>query len=162
MASLKVWHFFSNPSPTLSSSLVELSKVSATSAAGHVPITGWGLPDTSIIANAPAEYIVYLKVGLRKQDSDDWTFYEQSFRCNSKAQEPNNIFMFMPLPPATGTYETTRLRGTGKVTFEADHQRWRIHVGALAYMPNNTIHDSQNSSLVSPNAVSLQGVNIYY
>ena len=56
-----MWHFFSNPSPTLSSSLVELSKVSATGAEGHVPITGWGLPDTSIIANAPAEYIVYLK-----------------------------------------------------------------------------------------------------
>ena len=158
MASLKVWHFFSNSSPAI----VELSKISATSAEAHIPITGWGLPDTSIIVNAPAEYIVYLKVGLRKQDSDDWTFYEQSFRCNSKARELNNIFMFMPLPPDTGTYETTRLRGTGSVTFEADYQRWRIHVGALVYMPNNTIHDSQNSSLVSLTGVSLQGVNIYY
>ena len=160
MASLKVWHFFSNPLE-LSDSLFSLSWLSPTSAEGYVDFTSWGLPDTSVIVGAPAEYIVYLRVGLRKNNTDKWTFFVRNFRYNSKAEETNNILIFMPFTTAREVYEANHLVGTGTVTLDSDNNRWRIHISALAYLANGEIHSSQDSA-VSADAAALQGVNIYY
>ena len=155
-----MWHFFKNPLG-LSDSLFSLSNVSPTSAEGYVDFTSWGLPDTSVIVGAPAEYIVYLRVGLRKSNKDNWTFFVRNFRYNSEVEEPKNILMFMPFTIAQETYEATHLVGTGTVTLDSNNNRWKIHISALAYLPNGEIHSSQDSA-VSADAAALQGVNIYY
>lgn len=160
MASLKVWHWFKNPLG-ISESLFSLTTLGLTSAAGYVDFTNWGLPDTSVIVGAPAEYIVYLRVGLRKSNKDNWTFFVRNFRCNSEVTETNNILMFMPFTIAQEKYEATHLIGHGSVTLDAPNNRWRIYIDTLAYLPDGEKHTTQDSA-VSADAAALQGVNIYY
>lgn len=155
-----MWHFFKNPLG-LSDSLFSLSNVGPASAEGYVDFTSWGLPNTSVIVGAPAEYIVYLRVGVRKSNKDNWTFFTRNFRYNSEVDETHNILMFMPFTTAQEVYETNHLVGTGTVTLDSNNNRWKIHISALAYLASGEIHSSQDSA-VSADAAALQGVNIYY
>ena len=160
MASLKVWHWFENPLEP-SNRLVALNTLSPSTAAGYVEFTNWGLPDTSVIANAPANYIAYLRVGLRDSNKDNWEYFTQTFRCSSGIDEPNNVVMFMPRITSGYNYNVTYLRGDLEITVDSANNRWKIHIFAIAYLPDGQNHATQDSA-VSADGAALQGVNIYY
>ena len=156
-----MWHWFENPKPLIER-LVALSAITAVSAEGYVDFTGWGLPDTSVIVDAPAEYVAELRIDLRKTSSDNWARYNRSFRYNSASQKQPNIFMFMPISLGSGSYEPVYLEGTGAVTLDSDNNRWRIFVQAVAYFSNGKNIAAFDGSVINANIAIIHGVNIYY
>ena len=161
MASLKVWHFIPNPLD-LSDSLVYISYYGYTVGYALIGFGGWGLPDTSVIEHAPAEYIVYLKAGYRESSTTNWEYFHKSIRYNSEIYETQNILMFMPIPTSNGNYVSAHLVGNLTVSPEYDNNQWKIDISMEAYLSNNTIQYPQRSSVLEASVVALQGINIYY
>ena len=161
MASLKVWHWFENPKP-VAERLTALSTITASSAEGYINFTGWGLPNTSVIVGAPAEYAAELRIDLRKTSSDNWARYSRSFECSSAEKSQSNLLMFMPISRGSGVYEGVYLSGTGLITLDSDNNRWRIFVQAAAYFSDGKVVAAYEGSIVNANLAAIHGVNIYY
>ena len=156
-----MWHWFENPKP-LVERLIALSVITSVSAEGYVDFTDWGLPDTSVIVGAPAEYVLELRTDLRKTSSDNWARYNRAFRYSSANQGQPNFLMFMPISLGSGNYEAVYLEGTGMVTLDSDNNRWRIFVQAVAYFSNGKNVAAFEGSVVNANIAAIHGVNIYY
>ena len=156
-----MWHFFQNPKPNTQRPIA-LSAITAASGEGYVYLTDWGLPDTSVIAGAPAEYILELGVDLRKTSSDNWVRYSRALRYSSAEQSESNVLTFMPISTGSGSYEPVFLSGAIRVTLDSDNNRWRIFLQVAVYFSNNKVVAGLEGTIVNANIASIDGVNIYY
>ena len=160
MASLKVWHFI--PSPfEIRDSLIELRSNDNLNAVGYAEWTSWRLPDISIMEHAPTEYMAYLRVYYRPNNTASWGPYPQNIRYNTE-MSGRNILVFIPHTLDNSTYTAAHLEGIWKVTIDSTNNRWKIDISTLAYVPNGSIQSPQTSDLVTANTMSIRGINIYY
>lgn len=161
MASLKVWHFIPNPFD-LSDSFATVVYSGTSAGTANIEFTGWGLPDVSIMSNAPTEYIVYLSAGYREDNNSDWNYFSKNIRYNAGMYETQNILMFMPSLTYNNAYRAAHLVGNLMVSTNFTDNKWIIQVDIMAYLPNTPIQYPKDSSVVKADTVAFQGINIYY
>ena len=161
MASLKVWHFIPNPF-SLEESLVTIDYYGYSAGTALIEFNGWGLPDISIMEHAPTEYMLYLHVGYRENNTASWKYFDKTIRYNSEMSETHNVLMFMPIYTGNSNCVSAHLFGNLTVNPNYDNNQWTINIDTTAYLYNNTIQYPNRSSVIEFNVIALQGINIYY
>lgn len=156
-----MWHFIESPFD-LEESLVEIDYYGYTKGEALIEFNGWGLPDTSIMEHAPTEYMLYLHVGYRENNTADWKYFDKTIRYNPELHETYNVLMFMPINTGDGNYVAAHLFGNLTVNPDYNNNRWKITIDTMAYASDNTIQYPNRSSLIEFNVFALQGINIYY
>lgn len=160
MASLKVWHFIESPF-TISDSLFTISFYDYLNAKGYAEWTGWNLPDISIMERAHKEYLGYMLVEYRPNNTANWQSFPLAIRYNTN-EFGHNILKFLPYSLDQSTYSAVHLDGGWTVRMDSTNNRWTIIVTMLAYLSNDSRQSFQNSDLVRIVSMSIRGVNLYY
>lgn len=161
MASLKVWHFIPNPF-SLEESLVTINYYGYSIGEASIEFNGWGLPDVSIMEHAPTEYMLYLHVGYRENNTADWKYFDKTIRYNSEIHETHNVLMFMPIYTGDSKYVAAHLFGNLTVNPDYTNNQWTINIDTTAYLSDNKIQYPNRSSVIEFNDIALLGINIYY
>ena len=156
-----MWHFIPNPFD-LSDSLVTIVYSGTSAGSADIEFTGWGLPDASIMSNAPTEYIVYLSAGYREDSNSDWNYFSKNIRYSAGMYEAQNILMFMPSLTYNRAYLAAHLVGNLMISTDFTNNKWIIQVDIMAYLPNTPIQYPKDSSVVKADTAALRGINIYY
>lgn len=156
-----MWHFI--PSPlSLEESLVEINYYGYSTGDAFLELNGWELPDASIMEHAPTEYMFYLHVGFRKNNTADWKYFDKNIRCNSETHETYNILMYMPSYIGDGKYVAAHLFGNLTIQHNYNDNRLETIIDTTAYLSDNTIQYPNRSSVLEFNVFALRGINIYY
>lgn len=156
-----MWHFIPNPL-ALEDSLVSINYYGYTEGDAAIGFNGWGLPDISIMEHAPTEYMFYLHVGYRENNTASWKYFDKTIRCNSEMSETHNVLMFMPIYTGNSNCVAAHLFGNLTVNPDYNSNQWTIIINTTAYLSNNTIQYPSRSSVLEFNVIALQGINIYY
>ena len=156
-----MWHFIPNPL-SLEESLVTIDYYGYSKGEGYIEFNGWGLPDISIMEHAPTEYVVYLHVGYRENNTANWKYFDKNIRYNSEMYETHTVLMFMPIYTGNSNYVAAHLFGNLTVNPEYNNNKWKITIDTTAYLSDNTIQYPNRSSVIEFNVIALQGINIYY
>lgn len=157
-----MWHFIESPyALSDDGSLFTISFYDYLNAKGYAEWTGWNLPDISIMEHAPKEYLGYMLVRYRPNNTASWDPYPLAIRYNTNLFG-HNILKFLPRSLDQSTYSAVHLDGGWAVRVDSTNNRWIIIVTMLAYFPNDSIQNFQNSDLVRIESMSIRGINIYY
>ena len=166
MASLKVWHWFENPLSAVDNFVnLFLLDGSDNTYITYIEPTNWGIPAALFTMDPPAEFIGLLRICLKKSDNSEH-FFIRSFRYNSAALEPGNIFMNIPLAfniISSSDVRTYIIISNGAIIFNHDNKNFQVRITSQqVYQPfaNMWIDVTGNDPAIR--AAAVQGVNIYY
>lgn len=157
-----MWHFIESPyALSDDGSLFTISFYDYLNAKGYAEWTGWNLPDISILGGAHKEYLGYMLVYYRPNNTASWNPYHLAIRYNTN-EFGHNILKFLPYSLDQSTYSATHLEGGWSVRVDSTNNRWIIIVTMLAYFSNDSRQSLQTSDLVRIESMSIRGINIYY
>lgn len=166
MASLKVWHWFKNPTAAVDN-FVNLFLLDGSNDIyiTYIQPTNWGIPAALFTMDPPAEFIGLLRIRLKKSDNSEH-FFIRSFRHNSAVLEPGNIFMNIPFAFNALTSSDIRtyiIISNGAISFNHDNKTLQVRITSQQiYQPFTSTWVNVSGNDPAIRAVAAQGVNIYY